>query len=104
MEVVNNVFDPRTPAALRRRTGVQVGLGLLHLLRKRKSARTSHTEIATNLSKELRKSRQKDKRGLVDSNQSTHDFQTSTPRFQAKPPSKGSPGVLNKVSGWLTSL
>ena len=26
MEVVNNVFDPRTPAALRRRTGVQVGL------------------------------------------------------------------------------
>ena len=25
MEVVNNVFDPRTPAALRRRTGIQVG-------------------------------------------------------------------------------
>ena len=52
MEVVNNVFDPRTPAALRRRTGIQVGLDyILYHLRRRKSARTSHTEGATNLSK-----------------------------------------------------
>ena len=45
MEMVDNVFDPRTPAALRRR-----------------------------------------------------------PVIQPKPPNKGSPGIMNKVSGWLTSL
>ena len=45
MEVVNNVFDPRPPAALRKR-----------------------------------------------------------PVLQSKPPTKGSPGIMSKVSGWLTSL